>query len=936
MEKKKGTSAQAAIEAAAAAIGKQLQEAAAAKVPVSPQGEPPPLYDAVAALTKAANEVLAAKEAAQQAKTKAAYSKAVLAFASSAKKVLGKSAPGWAQANVAYQEFNKVVALLGLVAVHTKVTQENLSKLVEAGKAVQVLAAQPVTPEAINAVASVASQLVEMSDAQLTAQWESEGDEMPHAVEQAIDAALLAPTKAADAVKPLTLSALEKAVKDYEESKKLPLSPLEQFISGNFPSVPNPSSPGMPKVAQVGGIPDLASVPATQKRAGVSALGLLDPQGSALLGGSVSPASVLAVMSPRRGGYEENEAWLRQQKVEPNPFLRLFFRPCPVTPRHGFVDSRACTTWEEVRAVYEEALAADKDAEVLVMCEIEAESSAITTSTMVAVGPGHDGATAGKDSVVYDVASPPVGAHVADAARLKPGEDGYVESVYDGSHVHLVQLRGGPKQAPSASRIVPVPVPAVRWIEKAEGDLLEWEQRMAAVAKEGRCDKVVVWSPGGSALSHYAVHALLNKVAISFEPDAPSVGEPFLPLDGAADVLGWEATAFARGAAMAMLEAQSGRLSDRTSLSKALAFSATGIHSATSLRSGDSAELLGGACATLLMLASAASCGESRHSKRVRNVANVDSERHQVFVRALADPLGARPLLRLALDSFACDDWSSSYGGVKWARCAAFAIDLEDALFGVVDRAFDPGGQPDVGRVVQLSHRLLNAVHNGGKLLNKFGDPKILDVAASGSLAFSTYAATYWHSLSRGPRRFPKTKVGEMIHRIRVAGAVESDVMQVWDTVKGDFVVDGASVKPAKWVLTNGRAQVRVVEPKNAVLKVQYAFDVEQEKPDPADVKKVVTAKRFKNLVKGAGYGSPGGAKPSSGGSYTSVTVKSMPLLVAMVEHAQKMSGGIEQAPSMAGTSTPYVKATKAEPLGLDANEGVRVFFGDVGVEVKP
>ena len=71
--------------------------------------------------------------------------------------------------------------------------------------------------------------------------------------------------------------------------------------------------------------------------------------------------------------------------------------------------------------------------------------------------------------------------------------------------------------------------------EKAEGDLLDWEQTMAAVAKEGRCGKVVVWSPGGSALSHYAVHAVLNKVAISFEPEPPVVGEPFLPPDGQAD-----------------------------------------------------------------------------------------------------------------------------------------------------------------------------------------------------------------------------------------------------------------------------------------------------------------------------------------------------------------------------------------------------------------
>lgn len=946
-----------AIAAAAAAIGKQLEEQAlaAAAAAGGAVGGQATLEQTIAALAGAAMQVKVAKEAKAKQAAHDEYLKAVKSFSAAAQKVLGKSAPGYAQAGIAFNEFTKVVNLLALVAKHAP-SPKMLGEVLAAAKVVGELAALPAGSGQLEAVAGVAAKLVQMSDAELSAQFED--DEMPEAVAHAIDEAQMAPDKAVAAASPPKGDALEEAIAkldaDVAAGSGSAIEKLDAEITDTKDILkalgideaidmllPNalgkkgaPSKSGMPQV-KAGAIADLARAARTQKRAGIEALPLLDTAGVSLLGGAVAPLGVLAVMSPRRGSFEDNVAWLKQCKVEPNPFLRLFFRPCPVKPRHGFVDSRVCESWDQARELYQEALKADAEAEVLVMPELEAQSSAVATSTMVAVGPGNDGATAGKQSVVYDLRSPLIDSTLRATARIGPSEDGYVEAVYDGSVTSIVQLRGGPVQAPSASRIVPTPVPAVRYVEKAEGDLLAWEQTMAKVAAEGRCDKVVVWSPGGSALSHYAVHAVLNKVAISFESKPPQIGDSFLPPDGQADDGGWDAQAFAKGAARAIVEAQSGRMSDKPALALALAFAATGIHSAISLRKGDSAELLGGACATLMMLSSAASCGESRHSTRVVNVANVERERHQVFVQSLANPLGARPLLRLALDSFACDDWGSSYGGRKWAVCAANAVDLEDALFRVVDEAFAEGGKPDVGKVVSLAHRLLNAVHNGGKLLNKFGSSKILDAAASGSIAFSIYAAVRWHALSKGVLACSKQKLMETIVRIRAAGEVESDVMQVWDSASGDFVLGNAPA-PTKYVLGNGRAQVRVVDPKIALLKIQYAFDVVQEKPPAEAVKQAVALRRFKNLATGAGSQSWGGAKPGAAGHYTSVTVQSMDLLVAMVEHARKTPGGIEQAPSMASTSTPYVKATKAEPLGLDAKAGVRVFFGEVGVEVKP
>lgn len=678
---------------------------------------------------------------------------------------------------------------------------------------------------------------------------------------------------------------------------------------------------------------DHAAHARTQKRAGIESLVGLETVAREHAGGAVYAPSILAVMSPLRGDFASNRYWLEQKKVVPDEFHRLFFRPCPKTPRHGFVDSKVCTTWEQVEALYEETLKADPEAEVIIMPEIAAESSAVATSTMIAVGPGHDGATTGQNTVVFDLHSAEIEPGVAKKARLKDGEEGYIEAVYDGRFTYLVQLRGGPKVGQAQSRIVPRPVHAVREIVAADGDLLEWEGRMAALKEDHK--GVVVWSPKGSMLSHYAVHSLLNGVAISFEESAPMIGEAFLPVEGAVGPAEWDKAAIARGAARAMVEAKSGRLSDKKALSFALTFAATGVHSAMSLRNSASAELLGGASMTLLMLAAAACCGESRHQYDVRQMAGVSSNRHEVFIRCLADYMSSRPLLRLALDSFGMDDWGGSYGGVKWANCAANAIDLENELFAVIR------GEGNVDEVVKMSHRLLNAVHNGGKLLNKFGNPKILDIAAQGSRTFAVQSALWWHSVAHGPLMCSPAQLTEAVVRIKGAGKVEAECFPLWSSAVGAWTGVPKSVATpeaaVKYTLQNGKAQIRVLSQADAVLKIQYIFDVKADQPKdaPPVVQPTALAQKFKNLgLAGATpkYGNP--AHAIGGGSYTSITVKNPELMNLMIEAATKL-GGLEQATSMAKTSTLYVKAEKAEPIGPTQHSGVKVFFADKGVEVK-
>ena len=140
-----------------------------------------------------------------------------------------------------------------------------------------------------------------------------------------------------------------------------------------------------------------------------------------------------------------------------------FVRPCPQRPRHGFVDSRVIESATEARGIVWETYAADPDAELLAMPEFRASWSAITTPGGISVGPFHDGATAGRDSVFFATASTVrqfskrlFDSDASEAlaslrlACISDDEHPYVEVVGDAQRAEAVQLRAGPPSGGSA------------------------------------------------------------------------------------------------------------------------------------------------------------------------------------------------------------------------------------------------------------------------------------------------------------------------------------------------------------------------------------------------------------------------------------------------------------------------------------------------------
>ncbi len=134
-------------------------------------------------------------------------------------------------------------------------------------------------------------------------------------------------------------------------------------------------------------------------------------------------------------------------------YTSIFARPCPVRPRHGFVESRVIEYTDKLETCYklwDEMREVDPESELILMPKIDAKSSIVVTPGRLAVGPGHDGATSGNKSVSIPLvgAMPPelTTTLLKNAGINLKTEDPYIEAVAkpDGT-IYVTQLRAGPK-----------------------------------------------------------------------------------------------------------------------------------------------------------------------------------------------------------------------------------------------------------------------------------------------------------------------------------------------------------------------------------------------------------------------------------------------------------------------------------------------------------
>lgn len=201
------------------------------------------------------------------------------------------------------------------------------------------------------------------------------------------------------------------------------------------------------------------------------------------------------------------------------PKLPAFARPCPVRPRHGFVDSQEVSSIRQVAGLVHKLALTDPEGEIVFMPSLaDAKYSAVVNRAGITYGRGNDGATSGQSCLFVPS---PVSAQSWRAstsggvADLGVEEEAYLELVADKDVFRAVQLRDGPASK-AATNFIPARVEVKKVLtpigfhgnggaDVSPDGLLLWEaQVLAAKGEEG----VVVYLPNASLACHYAVHAM--------------------------------------------------------------------------------------------------------------------------------------------------------------------------------------------------------------------------------------------------------------------------------------------------------------------------------------------------------------------------------------------------------------------------------------------
>lgn len=249
--------------------------------------------------------------------------------------------------------------------------------------------------------------------------------------------------------------------------------------------------------------------------------------------------------------------------------VALFARPCPTTPKHGFLESRVVYGFSELVKMYDQVLKHDENGEILVMPFVTdldytgTCTSAVLTPYSFVYSNGNAGATSGKDIVFYfkyvciESSSYFLNSLNLPTTLNKMGIKGvpYIELVYPYSsqfNGQVVQIRDGAKP-PLSNNFIPenCTIAGVQVIPKAlkhmgnetvgffseeEMDLIEWDKLTDSIKEKnemykstGSNSRIVVHMPGKTSTCHYAVHCLSKGIPFICDSKEPEVGTILAP-----------------------------------------------------------------------------------------------------------------------------------------------------------------------------------------------------------------------------------------------------------------------------------------------------------------------------------------------------------------------------------------------------------------------
>ena len=419
-------------------------------------------------------------------------------------------------------------------------------------------------------------------------------------------------------------------------------------------------------------------------------------------------------------------------KLSPDVLVGRFVRPCPMVPRHGFVDSRPIVSTKEAEKIIAETYATEKEAELVSMPVINAEYSAIFTNGKLIVGPNNDGATAGIGSrIIPAIGLPVIKQYYWEKALERAGitETPFVELLWnkagsDGDYKCLfVQLRNGPSVPDSKDFIpaetivkkiitcIPKEINGKPGVVDQNGeivDLVKWETDVKSFEPG-----TVVYFPGGTLAAHIGIHCYIaytdrQQVIPVITSYLPKIGEV---LKQQTEVSKQDINKIRAGFVLGC----NAQLNYRTATYAMLA----GCHSIVKW-SGKQDVLLGFALGCCYRLLITAGLGEYRHSPSKREQKR-KPHRDAVYSRCWNKILASSTRAKYckSIDSFANESWGGSYGGKNWLRLTGYAgLIYNNLLDGNIPMALDN------------LNKAVNCSHNGGWGFNKFVSESTLNEAA--------------------------------------------------------------------------------------------------------------------------------------------------------------------------------------------------------------
>jgi hypothetical protein len=445
--------------------------------------------------------------------------------------------------------------------------------------------------------------------------------------------------------------------------------------------------------------------------------------------GGPGPASYVFLV---QSNYDLDE-WIEQYAKDWfETFGELFFRPCPPSPQHGFIDSESYAgslDWEaKVRAKWEATKEADPLSEMLIMPFIDAKYSGIYVDNgHFTIGKGYDGVTGGKGGTSLRLAPINVPSKLKQDARIYGENDhAFFEFVTDGNYsTHLVQARGGPSVPFSADYIpqdvkvesvcaADINMPLPDWKEYVEKHLCTELTTGELIGRQG----VVVYCPGAPITSHIAIHCVSHGIPF-FSTFKPEEGGFYAK---AVEGVPFDAKAFREGASAAFARFSKSNYYEFCNFLNACFFMMRNIPHLIQSPGREGWRVAGYALEGIALGGGLAVIGESRRSEAAVMKTSHIADRTECYEQWM----GRAPEFwnRVGLAGFMLNHETHKGGGIggpKWVRAAISALKVHNRVIEWTEKGFKAA--------LDEANTLVDLAHNNGWLLNKFTSKQILDSA---------------------------------------------------------------------------------------------------------------------------------------------------------------------------------------------------------------